>query len=417
MRQQSRVQNMEQKKRTIWCISKYASPPKYGVGARLFYVAREFSKLGVDTLLISSDSNHLAKYPDSNEIYNSEQFGKMKHVWIKTKKYTKSASLKRFLSWFDFEKKLFRLPRDRYTKPDIVIVSSLSIFTIVYGVYLKSKYKCRLVFEIRDIYPLTLTEEFGVSKYNPMVIFLGILEKFGYRRADLIVGTMPNLKQHVCEKIGKEQDVYYSPLGIHERWFRKMPPAKEEIDRLFPAEEKFIVGYAGSMGTSNALHSFVEAIKKMAANKEVHFVLVGAGDLKEEFKKELTTYDNVTIGPKIDQDDVPYFLSKCDILYLAAHDSKIWEYGQSLNKLIDYMMAGKPVVASYGGYQSMLNEANAGVFIPTNDDEAIVRAIEHYNSLDQSERIACGARGRKWIEEHHKYENIARNYYNKLMEL
>ena len=38
--------------------------------------------------------------------------------------------------------------------------------------------------------------------------------------------------------------------------------------------------------------------------------------------------------------------------------------GSLSNKLIDYMMAGKPVVASYSGYQSMLNEANAGLFVP-----------------------------------------------------
>ncbi len=85
---------MEQEK-TIWCISKYASPPKYGVGARLFYVAKEFSNLGAKTLLISSDANHLASYPATNEIYNSEQYGELEHVWIQTKKYARSASIKK----------------------------------------------------------------------------------------------------------------------------------------------------------------------------------------------------------------------------------------------------------------------------------------------------------------------------------
>ncbi len=407
---------MEQEK-TIWCISKYASPPKYGVGARLFYVAKEFSNLGAKTLLISSDANHLASYPATNEIYNSEQYGELEHVWIQTKKYARSASIKRFLSWLDFEKKLFRLPKVKYPNPDIVIISSLSLFTIVYGVRLKSKYKCKLVFEVRDIYPLTLTEEFGVSKWNPMVIFLGILEKFGYKRADLIVGTMPNLKQHVKERIGREKEVYYSPLGIHERWFRKMPTVNEEVDALFAKAGKFVVGYAGSMGISNALGSFVEAIKKLADDKDIYFVLVGAGDLKAEITKQLSNYDNVIIGPKIHQDDVPYFLSKCDVLYLSTHDSKIWKYGQSMNKLIDYMMAARPVIASYSGYPSMLNEAKAGMFIPTNDEAAIVRAVQYYKSMSKEERTKCGMRGRTWVEANHRYETIALKYYHKLLEL
>ncbi len=41
------------KKITVWCISKYASPPQYGVGARLFYIVKEFSNMGLNVLLIS----------------------------------------------------------------------------------------------------------------------------------------------------------------------------------------------------------------------------------------------------------------------------------------------------------------------------------------------------------------------------
>ena len=404
-------------KKTVWCISKYASPPKYGVGARLFYVAREFSRMGVNTLLISSDSNHLAKYPSSDKSYNSEMYENLEHVWIKTKKYSKSASLNRFMSWFDFELKLFKLPRSKYLKPDVVIISSLSIFTIIYGAFLKLKYKCKLVFEIRDIYPLTLTEEFGVNKLHPMIIILGFLEKFGYRYSDLIVGTMPNLKQHVAERIGRAKDVFYSPLGIHERWSNSLPFKNDSIDELFPDNDKFVVGYAGSMGTSNALHSFIQSIKKLSDNREIYFVLVGAGDLKNEFEEELSSFENVVIGPKISQDDIPYFLSKCDVLYFSAHDSKIWEYGQSLNKLIDYMMAGKPVIASYSGYQSMLNEANSGLFIPTKSEEAIIDAIHYFSKMSSQERIDMGAKGKDWIEQNHDYKVISENYYNKICTL
>lgn len=407
---------MEEKK-TIWCISKYASPPRYGVGARLFYVAREFSRMGVDTLLISSDSNHLAEYPVATKTYNNEQYEDLNHIWIKTKKYNKSASLKRFISWFDFELKLFRLPKKKLKKPNVVIISSLSIFTIVFGIYLKYKYKCKLVFEIRDIYPLTLTEEFGVSKHNPMILLLGLIEKYGYKHSDLIVGTMPNLKKHVIGCIKEDKPVFYSPLGIHERWFNNFPEANTEIDNLFPSGNEFIVGYAGSMGNSNALNYFIEAIKEMSQKNDVFFVLVGEGDLKRDFIDTLTEFNNVRIGPKIKQDEIPYFLSKCDLLYLSTHDSKIWEYGQSMNKLIDYMMSGKPIIASYSGYPSMLNEANSGIFIPTGDIESIVNAINKFKDMDPGERNDFGLRGKNWVKENHTYESIALNYYNRIMKM
>lgn len=403
-------------KKTVWCISKYASTPKQGGGARLFYIAKEFCDLGFDVLLISSDSNHTAKYPESDKIYNFDKYEKLDHIWIKTYKYTKSASIKRIISWLDFEYKLFNFKKKERIAPNVVVISSLSILTIIYGLYLKNRYNCKLVFEIRDIYPLTLTEELGVSRWNPFVLLLGLIEKIGYKNSDLIVGTMPNLKQHVEAIIGKNKDVFYSPIGISEKWY-KQKTESSLVDSLFPLEDQFIIGYAGSMGTTNAMNSFIEAIERMASEKDVYFVLVGEGDLKDKFVKKLSGLNNVKIGPKINSNDIPYFLSKCDLLYLSTHNSKIWDYGQSLNKLIDYMMSGKPVVASYSGYRSMLNEANSGLFIPNNNVESIVSAIKYFKDMDPSERERYGERGRVWIEYNHNYKNIALNYRNKIMEL
>ena len=400
----------------VWCISKYASPPEYGVGARLFYIAKEFCNIGLNVLLISSDANHLTKYPHTDNVYNFEKYDNLSHMWIKTYKYSKSASLKRFISWMDFEYKLFRFDRSNYRKPDVVIISSLSLFTIIYGIYLKKTYDCKLVFEIRDIHPLTLIEEFGVSKWNPMVLLMRLVEKIGYKKADLIVGTMPNLREHVQDIVCYKKDVFHSPLGIHEIWSNEVKPS-DSIDSLFPGTNQCVIGYAGSMGISNALAPFIEAIEKLSAEKGIYFVMVGDGDLKSTYIERLSGLANVKIGPKISQRDIPYFLSKCDLLYLSTHDSRVWKYGQSLNKLIDYMMAGKPIVASYSGYQSMLNEANAGVFIPTGDVDSIVKAIYYFKDMNPDERNLYGSRGKNWVEENHSYENIAQRYYTKIMEL
>lgn len=403
-------------KSCIWCISKYASPPNYGVGSKLFSIAKYFSDMESDVVLISSDSNHLAKYPKSEETYNHEAYGNLHHIWIKTLKYSKSASLKRILSWFDFEYKLYRLDKKSLEKPDVVIVSSLSLLTILYGIHLKNKYNCKLVFEVRDIYPLTLTEELGVSKWNPMVLLLSVVEKIGYKKADTIVGTMPNLKDHVEEIIGYKKQVFYSPIGIHAIWSKKMV-SSDEVDKLFPNTDHLIIGYAGSMGISNALDCFIDTIQLMAEYKDIYFVLVGDGDLKPLYKERLSKIKNATLGPKLKQNEVPYFLSKCDILYLSTKDSRVWKYGQSMNKLIDYMMSSKPVIASYSGYQSMLNEANSGIFVKTNDTDGIIDAILHFKNMSPAERSAYGDRGRTWVEKNHSYEKIAKDYYKRIMDL
>jgi len=402
-------------KKKLWFISKYASPPTYGVGSRLFYVAKEINEAGFDVTLISSDSNHLAKYPETNKLFNVEIVGGVKHIWIKTKKYgASSASIKRFLSWIDFDFKLRRINKMKLEKPDVIIISSLSLTTILFGIYFKKKYKCKLVFEVRDIYPLTLTEELGVRKFHPVVFLLKWIEKRGYEKSDLIVGTMPNLVEHVNKITSSYNKVFFSPIGIPEIWNR-MNLAKKcnELDDLFPEMGKnhFIVGYAGSMGKSNALAYFVEAIKRFSNIEErIFFVLVGDGDLKNTYVKELSNYKNVRFGPKINQQSVPDFLEKCDLLYLSTHKSEVWKFGQSMNKVVDYMMAGKPVIASYSGYPSMLNEAKSGVFIPAENTGEIVTAIMTFYTMDRNDRELYGKRGREWVLKHNDYKRIAKDY-------
>ena len=156
-----------------------------------------------------------------------------KVIWYKTKKYNKTASIGRVLSWLDFEWKLFTHNKKELKKPDVVIVSSLSIFTIVYGYYLKRKYKAFLVFEIRDIWPLTMTEEPGFKWYHPMVLLIGWFEKFGYKNADLVVGTMPKLGEHVKKILGYERPSHCCPIGFEPKDYEHLDSGDNPFDNFF----------------------------------------------------------------------------------------------------------------------------------------------------------------------------------------
>ena len=83
----------------------------------------------------------------------------------------------------------------------MIIVSSLSILTLLNGLYLKRKYNCKLIFEIRDIWPLSAIEFGGFDKKNIFIKLLKFVEYLGYKYSDHIVGTMPNLGKHVTKSI------------------------------------------------------------------------------------------------------------------------------------------------------------------------------------------------------------------------
>lgn len=400
----------------ILCISKYASPPNYSkMPARLFVLAREFVKLGHKATLITSNSNHFSTYPHTRKIYNFETVENVHLCWIKTKKYIKTASIARVLSWLDFERKLFELDLKKIDKPDVIIVSSLSIFSIIYGYYLKRKFKSFLVFEVRDIWPLTMTEEGGFSKWHPLVILIGVIEKFGYKKADLVAGTMPRLNLHVKNILGYEKPFHCSPLGFDPVNYKEKLIDNNPFDETFP-KNKIIIGYAGSMGITNALEPFIETIKLLKDDKNIHFMLVGSGDLKSTFQKQLKECANVTFLPRIGQNEVKYFLQKCDILYLSTKDSRVWDYGQSMNKIVEYMLASKPIIASYTGYPTMINEAGCGYFVNTSNANDLKEKFLNLINLDDSRRRELGKNGKKWIYENRQYSKLAKEYIDKINE-
>ena len=409
----------------IWCISKYTSPPKYSkMPTRLFNYCREWVKMGHHVTYITSDANHLADYPATDKVYNKEVIEDIEVYWLKTKKYTKTASAERILSWLDFERRLFGLNTKDMKKPDIVIVSSLSILSIGYGYYLKKKYGAFLVFEIRDIWPLMMVEGANFNKHHPLVLFIGAVEKFGYQFSDLIVGTMPRLDLHIEEILGHRKfNFYCAPFGVMElsKADEKINLKEELFEHVFP-KDKIIIGYAGSMGISNALEPFINTIQQVEKTiPNLYFVLIGSGDLRESFQEQLKSSENVKFLPRIPQNQVQNFLSNCDAVFLSTTNSKLWNYGQSLNKVIEYMTAGKPILALYYGYQSMINEAKCGFFITPESDQSAETAIEatlvEISNMSKNELREIGQRGKMWITKNRRYSILAKQYLTKIQNL
>jgi glycosyltransferase involved in cell wall biosynthesis len=398
----------------ILIISKYASSYENGFESRFFALSRRFVKLNHEVNIISSDSSHFGHYPEYNKIYNFSKIDDINVLRIKTTKYKKSISLLRVLSWIDFEIKLFFAPLKKVQKPDIILVSSLSLITILNGLILRKKFKAKLIFEIRDIWPLTMVVEGGYSKWNPFIILLSIVEKMGYKYADIVIGTMPNLKQHVFNVTNnKKIKCDYVPFGYDQDFFKSNNKSVLELRNKFNIpNDKFIIGYAGSIGLSNGLDAIIECTKLMQGNPKFHFVFLGKGGMVEEYKSKTSEQSNIQFIPSVERSEVSDFLQACDILYFSSLKSEIWEYGWSPNKLIDYMMSGRMVLASYSGYQSMINEAKSGIFIPAEDPFAIQDSLLEIISMSNEERIKMGSSGKKWIQENRNWDDVAKVYLN-----
>lgn len=411
----------------IWYVSKYVTPPATGsAGGRGFLLMRELARMGHRAVVITSDSNQLATVPNINARHLLQVIDGVEVHWLKTMKYQVAKSVRRVLSWLHFEWCLLRMPEGGLGRPDVVVVSSLSLLTVFNGFLWRRRYQCRLVLEIRDIWPLTIVEEGGFGRHNPLVMGLALVEWLGYRYADEVVGTMPNLGEHVAQVLGRPRPVHCIPMGVSEDdvassnpdhpSFEPLPARyiSEHIRSRIP-QGRFVVCHAGSIGITNALDVFFECADSFAAEDGVSFLIVGDGDLKQSYMQRYGHLPHVVFAPKVPKRQVHALLQECDLVYFSVHPSKVWRYGQSLNKVIDYMLSGKPVLTSYSGYPSMVNEADCGSFVPAGDALTLKQAVLRFQAMGAEERQAMGRRGREWLIENRGYASLAKNFLSVLL--
>jgi glycosyltransferase involved in cell wall biosynthesis len=371
---------------------------------------QEFSRRGFQSVIITSDSNALTRVPDLKSPFLIQQDGDLKICWVRTMKYSAAKSLRRILSWVDFEWRLFRMPQKLLPRPDTIIVSSLSLLTILNGLRLRRKFGCRLILEIRDIWPLTLTEEGDFSRFNPFVWFLGLVEKLGYRYADEVVGTMPNLGVHVADVLGYQRPVHCIPMGVGEIPQDDFSLVPDDYKQNYLPSGKFVVAHAGTIGISNALEVFLKCAASLDDRQDIHFLIIGDGGLRDFYREKYAHCGNVTFAPKVPKQAVHSILRRCDLLYFSVHISRVWDFGQSLNKVVDYMLSGKPILASYTGFPSMINEADCGSYVPAGDVLALRDEVLRYAAMSSKERDVIGKRGRAWLLARRHYSVLATDY-------
>ena len=397
-------------KQSIWVVNKYSSSQEEGFETRTMALAREWVRMGHDVVVFCSNANHFTGNQVMAAPIEHRIVDGIHVVRLRTLRYEKTASLRRVLSWFDFERRLLTSSLHGLPAPNVIIASSLSLFSVISGLVFSRRYKVPWVFEVRDIWPLTLVELGGVSRWHPFSLVLAVVERLGYSKADLVVGTMPNLVEHVRSVVKRDVTVACVPFGFNPAM------APEALPRGFEEtkEAPFVVGYAGSIGLSNALDTLIEAALILRDDPRFHFVIAGDGDKRTELMVATRDCQNVSWLGRVPRSKVHEILSGCDLLYFSGHKSAVWRYGMSLNKLTDYLLAARPILGSYSGFPSILDEASCGRFIPAADSTALVRALEDFRKMDLQARAEMGERGRAWLFQNRTWARLAAGYAARL---
>ncbi len=396
----------------IWFINEYAGSPYHGMEFRHYYLSKELIKLGFKVYIITASYSHLFyNLPKVENSFKLEKIDGINYLWVKVPKYQNSYDKKRVLKWFAFTfKTYFSLPVEKLEKPNYIVVSPMATFPIISGLRWSKKFKAKLIFEVKDIWPLTLVELGGYSWNHPFIKLMRFFELLALKKADKIVSVLYNYGEYL-KNIGLEREWCYIPNGVSLKEYKEKD-LPTEVLKLIP-KGKFIVGYTGSIGTANALHYLIETAKLLKSRKDIVFLIVGKGSEKDRLIGLSKAYklDNVIFLPSLKKEEVLTLLKKfIDVAFINLKKSKLFYYGVSPNKIFDYMYAKKPIIHAINTKNDLVSQANCGISVPAEDPKAIACAVLRLYKMSPDERKKIGENGYRFLLKNHIYENLAKKF-------
>jgi len=395
--------------KVIWIINQFAGTPESGWGERHYYLGQYWKKLGYEVKIISGSFNHVFnKFPETSGRYTTEKLDGITFCWVKSPSY-KPLSLMRFWSMLIFAFRIYRLPIDKLMKPDIIIVSSMPIFPILPAYRLKKKLKVKtLIFEVRDLWPLTPRYLGGYLSWNPMIAFISMFEKFAYRRSDKIVSLMPDPAHYINTISRDPKKLFHIPNGINQEVLQSEQVGEDVIASI--PKNKFIVGYAGTLGLANAMEYFIEAASLLQDNPDIFFVIIGDGYLRDELIKKASALNNVKFLEKVPRKQVQSVIRHFDIGFISSRNLSLYCYGGAANKFFDYMLASKPILAAYVENNDPIKLCGCGLRVAPEDPNAIKSGILRLYHMTPEERQTMGAKGNAYLMKKHDISILASQF-------
>lgn len=385
-------------KKKIWIINHYATNMYFNKGGRHYWFAESLIKRGYDPTVFCASTRH-----NSNEIIDTngnlfviKNSGNIPFVVVNTPRYLGNGK-KRVMNMISFFINLFptakRLVKEN-CKPDVIIASSVHPLTLVAGIRIAKKIGVPCICEVRDLWPESIVA-YGSLKRNSLLakaLYFG--EKWIYKNADSIIMTWEGGSQYIKDQGWDKQidlkKVRHISNGVIIDSFDKNSQEKRFVDQNLDDKSYKNLVYAGSIRKVNNLGLLLDVAKIIQKNdQKIRFLIFGSGDEKEMLEKRCKEEDinNVIFKGQVEKMMIPSILKKSYANILHNSSTTLDKYGQSQNKLFEYLAAGRCVIQTYTTGYSILEKYKCGVSASKQSAEEvsniILKVCSNYDKVEQ----------------------------------
>ena len=245
------------------------------------------------------------------------------------------------------------------------------------------------LFDQHDLVPELYLSRFGRGK-DPLYRATLLLERATYRVADVVISPNDSYRQIALKRGGKRpDDVFVVRSGPALDLFEPVPP-DESLKRGAP----HLLCYLGVMGPQDGVDYALRSLAHLRnglQRDDWHAVFVGAGDRFDAMRAlshELGLHERVTFTGRIPDAELVGYLSTADVC-LAPDPLNPLNDVSTMNKIMEYMAMGRPIVA-FDLKEARVSAGEAALYATPNDEKAFA-ALTARLLADPEERAQRGA--------------------------
>jgi glycosyltransferase involved in cell wall biosynthesis len=394
-------------------------PPEIGApSARLYEMAKRWVELGNEVHVVTCFPNHpTGIIPDEYKgmKYKLENMDGI-HVHRNYVYATQNKGfIKKTLGHISFMFSSVFYSMKKIDKPDVIITSSPTFFSIFSGYWYSLRKKADFILEIRDLWPAAMIE-LGVMKEGVVTRLLEMMELFFYRKSKKLIMVTQSFKDNVVGRGINEDKVHVITNGFSQELFYPKEKNQELINK-YNLRDKFVISYVGAHGISQNLSTFLEVAKKLRKHKNIEFIFVGEGAEKDKLKQIVREEDlsNVQFIDAQPKDQIPDFYNSSDLCLIPLKNIELFKTFIP-SKMFEIMACGVPIIASLEGEaaQILKDSKAAKVVKPDNPDEIATAIEELINNREEYNQMK--AHGPEFVEKSYSRNKLAEKYLEVLKE-
>lgn len=386
----------------VLLITQNFSPEIGSAANRISFISKYLNTAYEVTVLTTEPQYPTSELYESKNSWDNITNNDIKVIRIRTKKniFKRFLILRMFLYlevFFQMFKVIYRdMSNEKY---DFIFVSSPPLSIPVLGIYAKYKFNSKLILDVRDLWPETLSAIKGIF-FRLLQYISYPIEKIIYRLSDSIIVNSEAFIFYIQGIVGLNKDIKFIPNSLTSEEFN--------YDKNYYGNKKVVqIIYAGNLGVAQDLSVFLELANFFRDSTKVKFVLVGYGIYKQEIidnikKRNLLNVEFLQPEPRIKTLER---MRASDIAYMGLGNQSIF-HTVIPGKLVDYMGSGLPIIAlTYGQSKKIIEEADAGINLNFEDGiEEWVKSVEKliYSS---DARMYYGENARMYAFKHFNWDN------------